>query len=48
MTLGQPPQIAMKQMPSGAKGSFRFLVQPDQLANRFKDAILPSVLARRP
>ena len=28
-----------------AKGSFRLLVQPEHLANRFKDAILPPVLA---
>jgi hypothetical protein len=27
-----------------AKGSFNLLVQPDHLANRFKDAALPPVL----
>ena len=45
MTLAQPPQIAMKQIPSGAKGSFSLLVQPEHLADRFKDAILPPVFA---
>lgn len=35
----------MKQIPPGAKGSFSLLVQPEHLANRFKDAMLPPVLA---
>jgi fluoroacetyl-CoA thioesterase len=35
----------MKSIPLGAKGSFSLLVQPQHLANRFKDAILPPVLA---
>ena len=35
----------MKQIPLGAKGSFNLLVQPEHLANRFKDATLPPVLA---
>jgi fluoroacetyl-CoA thioesterase len=35
----------MKPIPLGAKGSFTLLVQPEHLANRFKDAILPPVLA---
>src|SRR5499433_2068620 len=35
----------MRQIPLGAKGSFNRLVQPEHLANRFKDAILPPVLA---
>jgi fluoroacetyl-CoA thioesterase len=35
----------MKPIPLGAKGSFSLLVQPQHLANRFKDAILPPVLA---
>ena len=35
----------MKQIPLGAKGSFNLLVQPEHLANRFKDAILPPVFA---
>jgi fluoroacetyl-CoA thioesterase len=35
----------MKPIPLGAKGSFILLVQPEHLANRFKDATLPPVLA---
>ena len=35
----------MRQIPLGAKGSFSLLVQPEHLANRFKDAILPPVVA---
>ena len=35
----------MRQIPLGAKGSFSLLVQPEHLANRFKDAILPPVFA---
>src|ERR1700755_3153467 len=35
----------MKQIPLGAKGSFQLLVQPEHLANRFKDAMLPPVFA---
>ena len=35
----------MKQIPLGAKGSFTLLVQPAHLANWFKDAMLPPVLA---
>jgi fluoroacetyl-CoA thioesterase len=35
----------MRQIPFGAKGSFSLLVQPEHLADRFKDAILPSVFA---
>ena len=35
----------MKPIPLGAKGSFTLLVQPEHLANRFKDATLPPVLA---
>src|SRR3954470_1285617 len=35
----------MMQIPLGAKGSFNLLVQPEHLANRFKDAMLPPVLA---
>lgn len=35
----------MKQIPPGAKGSFTLLVQPEHLANRFKDAMLPPVFA---
>jgi len=35
----------MQTMPLGAKGSFSLVVAPDHLANRFKDAMLPPVLA---
>ena len=35
----------MKAIPPGARGSFALLVQPEHLANRFKDAMLPPVLA---
>jgi fluoroacetyl-CoA thioesterase len=35
----------MKPIPLGATGSFTLLVQPEHLANRFKDATLPPVLA---
>jgi len=35
----------MRQIPLGAKGSFSLLVQPEHLADRFKDLILPPVFA---
>ena len=35
----------MRSIPLGAKGSFTLLVQPEHLANRFKDSTLPPVLA---
>jgi fluoroacetyl-CoA thioesterase len=35
----------MRQIPLGAKGSFNLLVQPEHLANRFKDTMLPPVFA---
>ena len=35
----------MKSIPIGAKGSFSLVVAPEHLANRFKDAMLPPVLA---
>lgn len=35
----------MRPIPLGAKGSFTLLVEPQHLANRFKDAMLPPVLA---
>ncbi len=35
----------MQSIPVGARGSFNLLVTPDHLANRFKDAMLPPVLA---
>jgi fluoroacetyl-CoA thioesterase len=37
--------IAVGSIPVGAKGSFTLVVAPDHLANRFKDAMLPPVLA---
>jgi len=35
----------MRPIPVGARGSFSLVVTPDHLANRFKDATLPPVLA---
>jgi len=35
----------MKPIPIGAKGSYELIVGVDHLANRFKDATLPAVLA---
>ncbi len=35
----------MRAIPLGTKGSFTLVVAPEYLANRFKDAILPPVLA---
>lgn len=35
----------MRPIPLGASGSFTLLVEPQHLANRFKDATLPPVLA---
>jgi predicted thioesterase len=35
----------MRQIPLGARGTSALRVQPEHLANRFKDAILPQVLA---
>lgn len=35
----------MRAIPEGAKGSFALVVSFDHLANRFKDATLPPVLA---
>jgi fluoroacetyl-CoA thioesterase len=35
----------MRSIPVGAKSSFVLVVAPDHLANRFKDAMLPPVLA---
>ena len=36
---------AVDRIPVGARGSFELVVGPDHLANRFKDATLPPVLA---
>jgi fluoroacetyl-CoA thioesterase len=38
-------RLGMPEIPVGAKGSFNLVVAPDHLANRFKDALLPPVLA---
>ena len=35
----------MREIPIGAQGSFLIVVSPEHLANRFKDATLPAVLA---
>ena len=35
----------MRTIPTGAKGSFSLVVAQEHLANRFKDAMLPPVLA---
>jgi predicted thioesterase len=35
----------MRQIPLGARGTSTLRVQPEHLANRFKDAILPQMLA---
>jgi len=35
----------MRAIPTGARGSFAITVTPEHLANRFKDATLPEVLA---
>jgi fluoroacetyl-CoA thioesterase len=35
----------MRAIPTGAEGSFTLVVSPEHLANRFKDATLPAVLA---
>src|SRR5262249_21895482 len=35
----------MRTIPSGARGSFAIVVSAEHLANRFKDATLPAVLA---
>ena len=35
----------MRSIPVGAKGTFSLVVAPEHLANRFKDAMLPPVLA---
>jgi fluoroacetyl-CoA thioesterase len=38
-------RLGMSEIPVGAKGSFNLVVAPEHLANRFKDALLPPVLA---
>src|ERR1700730_12739610 len=45
LSLRQCRGHVMRRIPVGAKGSFDLLVQPEHLANRFKDAMLPPVFA---
>ena len=35
----------MTEIPVGAKGLFALVIEPEHLANRFKDSTLPAVLA---
>lgn len=35
----------MRPIPAGTTGSYTFVVAPDHLANRYKDPLLPPVLA---
>jgi fluoroacetyl-CoA thioesterase len=35
----------MSQIPVGARGTFELVVAPEHLASRFKDSMLPAVLA---
>jgi predicted thioesterase len=35
----------MRTIPEGARGTFAMIVKPEHLANQFKDATLPGVLA---
>ena len=35
----------MRKIPLGTKGTFKMHVLPEHLANQFKDAMLPQVLA---
>jgi fluoroacetyl-CoA thioesterase len=39
------PEGDMRAIPLGVKGRFTFIVEPQHLANQFKDAMLPPVLA---
>ena len=48
LAAAKTPQVednCMRQIPLGTKGTFTLHVQPEHPANRFKDAILPQVLA---
>jgi len=44
-TMTTAARQAMRPIPIGAKGFFTLFVQAEHLANRFKDAALPPVLA---
>jgi len=41
----QQQEHHIRPIPLGAKGTYSLVVQPQHLANQFKDAILPPVLA---
>jgi fluoroacetyl-CoA thioesterase len=43
--LADAKEAIMKPIPDGTTGSFSLVVTPEYLANRFKDAMLPPVLA---
>jgi fluoroacetyl-CoA thioesterase len=45
MIAGETGDKRMRQIPLGTKGTFMLRVLPEHLANRFKDAMLPQVLA---
>jgi fluoroacetyl-CoA thioesterase len=42
---GKTGDNQMRQIPLGTKGTFTLRLLPEHLANRFKDAMLPQVLA---
>ena len=42
---GQKADGSMRKIPVGAKATFKMSVRPEHLANQFKDAMLPQVLA---
>jgi fluoroacetyl-CoA thioesterase len=42
---GETGDDRMRQIPPGTKGTFTLRVLPEHLANQFKDAMLPQVLA---
>src|ERR1700677_4297596 len=43
--IGETGDNRMRQIPLGTKATFMLRVLPEHLANRFKDAMLPQVLA---
>jgi len=42
---GEARDVKMREIPLGTKGTFTMRVEPAHLANQFKDAMLPPVLA---
>jgi fluoroacetyl-CoA thioesterase len=44
-SFGQKADGSMRKIPVGAKATFKMSVRPEHLANQFKDAMLPQVLA---